>query len=219
MKKIFLAIVVALFSINVMAQHEIGGVVGGLYGLSHKYWFSNALAVQTDLAVGLTQAATMVDYGEMGGKKSTSFGIYDFTINPNVEYHWALPVENLKIYAGGGINFGLYDNLAKASYSVAYAYAELYQQAADYMDYEPAVPAATSAGSTVNGKFGINAIVGLQYNLKSVPLALAFDFRPGYGLGFNKPYTDYDEAGNKHTVARVSHFFDWKLAFAVRYCL
>lgn len=224
MKKIFLAVVVALFSINVMAQHEIGGVVGGLYGLSHKYWFSGALAVQTDLAVGLTQAATMVDYGEMGGKKSTSFGIYDFTINPNVEYHWALPVENLKIYAGGGINFGLYDNLAKASYSAAYAYAELYQQAADYIDdyagdYAKAYAGAGGSGSTVNGKFGINAIVGLQYNLKSVPLALAFDFRPGYGLGFNKPYTDYDEAGNKHTEARVAHFFDWKLAFAVRYCL
>jgi len=181
MKKIFLAIVVALFSINVMAQHEIGGVVGGLYGLSHKYWFSDALAVQTDLAVGLTQAAF----------KNHSAGMYDFTINPNAEYHWALPVENLKIYSGGGINFGLCNGLEAAAWGY----------------------------NTVSGKFGINAIVGLQYNLKSVPLALAFDFRPGYGLGFNKPYTDYDEAGNKHTEARVAHFFDWKLAFAVRYCL
>ena len=182
MKKIFLAVVVALFSINAMAQHEIGAVVGGMNGASYKYWFNDAFALQADLAVGLTQAAY----------KNYSSGMYDFTINPNAEYHWALPVENLKIYSGGGISFGLCDGLQ----------------------------AATWGYNTVNGKFGINAIVGLQYNLKSVPLALAFDFRPGYGLGFNKPYKDFDpETQTEIKVNQVSHFFDWKLAFAVRYCL
>ena len=182
MKKIFLAVVVALFSINAVAQHEIGAVVGGMNGASYKYWFNDAFALQADLAVGLTQAAY----------KNYSSGMYDFTINPNAEYHWALPVENLKIYSGGGISFGLCDGLQ----------------------------AATWGYNTVNGKFGINGIVGLQYNLKSVPLALAFDFRPGYGLGFNKPYTDYDpETQAEIKVNQVSHFFDWKLAFAVRYCL
>ena len=182
MKKIFLAVVVALFSINAMAQHEIGAVVGGMNGASYKYWFNDAFALQADLAVGLTQAAY----------KNYSSGMYDFTINPNAEYHWALPVENLKIYSGGGISFGLCNGLQ----------------------------AATWGYNTVNGKFGINAIVGLQYNLKSVPLALAFDFRPGYGLGFNKPYKDFDpETQAEIKVNQVSHFFDWKLAFAVRYCL
>ena len=182
MKKIFLAVVVALFSINAMAQHEIGAVVGGMNGASYKYWFNDAFALQADLAVGLTQAAY----------KNYSSGMYDFTINPNAEYHWALPVENLKIYSGGGISFGLCNGLQ----------------------------AATWGYNTVSGKFGINGIVGLQYNLKSVPLALAFDFRPGYGLGFNKPYKDFDpETQAEIKVNQVSHFFDWKLAFAVRYCL
>ena len=182
MKKIFLAVVVALFSINAVAQHEIGAVVGGMNGASYKYWFNDAFALQADLAVGLTQAAY----------KNYSSGMYDFTINPNAEYHWALPVENLKIYSGGGISFGLCNGLQ----------------------------AATWGYNTVNGKFGINGIVGLQYNLKSVPLALAFDFRPGYGLGFNKPYKDFDpETQAEIKVNQVSHFFDWKLAFAVRYCL
>ena len=169
MKKIFLAVVVALFSINAMAQHEIGAIVGGMNGASYKYWFNDAVALQADLAVGLTQAAG----------KNFSWGQYDFTINPNAEYHWALPVDNLKIYAGGGLNFGLCSGLT----------------------------AAAMGGNSVSGKFGINAIAGLQYDLASVPLALAFDFRPGYGLGFadaNVP---------------VSHFFDWKIAFAVRYKL
>ena len=122
MKKIFLAVVVALFSINAMAQHEIGAVVGGMNGASYKYWFNDAFALQADLAVGLTQAAF----------KNHSAGMYDFTINPNAEYHWALPVENLKIYAGGGINFGLCNGLETAAWGY----------------------------NTVSGKFGINAILG-----------------------------------------------------------
>ena len=165
MKKIFLAVVVALFSINAMAQHEIGAIVGGMNGASYKYWFNDALALQADLAVGLTEAA---------GK--TSVSQYDFTLNPNVEYHWALPVENLKIFAGGGLNLGLCNNLKYGN------------------------------SNTLAGKFGINAITGLQYDLASVPLALAFDFRPGYGMSF-------DKSNN------TSHFFDWKIAFAVRYKL
>ena len=59
------------------------------------------------------------------------------------------------------------------------------------------------AGNNVLGKFGINAISGLQYDLSNVPLALAFDFRPGYGCSFR--------GGN------TAHFFDWKIAVAVRY--
>jgi len=166
MKKIFLAVVVALFSINAMAQHEIGAIVGGMNGASYKYWFNDAFALQADLAVGLTEAAG----------KDASFGQYDFTINPNAEYHWALPVDNLKIYAGGGINIGLCNSLKSNPYGVV-------------------------------GKFGINAITGLQYDLSSVPLALAFDFRPGYGLSF------------KDSNYTTGHFFDWKIAFAVRYKL
>jgi hypothetical protein len=164
MKKIFLAVVVALFSINAMAQHEIGGIVGGMNGASYKYWFNDAVALQADLAVGLTQAAGQAGAG----------GQYDFTINPNAEYHWALPVDNLKIYAGGGLNFGLCSAIQNTN------------------------------PNGLLGKFGINAIAGLQYDLASVPLALAFDFRPGYGMSFRNA---------------AGHFFDWKIAFAVRYKL
>ena len=161
MKKTLFAVVVALFSINAMAQHEIGAVVGGMNGVSYKYWFNDALALQADLAVGLTEAAEKVSYG-----------LYDFTINPNVEYHWDL-VDALKIYAGGGINFGLCSALKNTS--------------SDY----------------VNGKFGINAVGGVSYDLDAAPIVLAFDFRPGYGL---------DWVPNGHM-----SYFDWKLALAVRY--
>lgn len=52
------------------------------------------------------------------------------------------------------------------------------------------------------GKFGTNAIVGLEYKF-NIPLTLQFDFRPGYGLIFDEYNT--------------LNFFDWNLCAGVRY--
>ena len=167
MKKILTIVAALMMAVTTMqAKHEIGGIVGGLNGLSYKYWFNDNMALQADLAVGLTQAAGS-EYGI-----SWSDGMYDFTINPNALYHFELPA-NFKIYCGGGISFGMMS----------------------YVEY----------ASSVNGKFGINANVGAAYHFANVPLVLAFDFRPGYGLGFTE--------ANAGTL----NYFDWKLAFAVRY--
>ena len=181
MKKILVAVVVALFSINAMAQHEIGAIVGGMNGASYKYWFNDALALQADLAVGLTEAYWSQTFN--GVTTSRSDGMWDFVLNPNALYHWDLPVSNLKIYAGGGLSIGLYDMLKK----------------------QP------GASTKVAGKFGINAAAGLAYDFDAVPLVLAFDFRPGYGLGFGK------EQGSNDMF--TTHMFDWKIAVALRYKL
>jgi hypothetical protein len=176
MKKIFALLAVVMMTATVSAQHEIGAIVGGLNGASYKYWFNDNLALQADLAVGLTQAAGGADYGY--GYQSWNAPFFDLTINPNVLYHWGLPA-NFKIYAGGGINFGMVSDLRNVSYGT----------------------------DAISGKFGINAACGVTYDIQAVPLVLAFDFRPGYGLGFreaNAPTTSY---------------FDWKIAFAVRYRL
>ena len=189
MKKIFTVLAAALMiSLSASAQHEIGGIVGGLMGASYKYWFTDNLALQADLAVGLTQAAY----------EHYSCGQYDFTINPNALYHFDL-IDNLKLYTGGGISFGLMDGLASGT---AMSYAPRYITIPGYGEFD--VPNYHHGGSTVSGKFGINAVVGLAYKFDAVPVVLAFDFRPGYGLSFND---------SKYT----AHFFDWKLAFAVRY--
>lgn len=169
MKKFFAVVLVAMMSIGAFAQHEIGAVVGGLNGLSYKYWVNNNIAMQADLAVGLTQAA-------FGGG---STGMWDFTLNPNFLYHFDVAY-GLKVYTGGGVNFGLASMIVPAAY-YGYGY--------------PAIC----------GKFGINANVGLAYEIPSVPLVLAFDFRPGYGMLFTDQYG--------------GSFFDWKLAFAIRYRL
>ena len=175
MKKIYAFLLVVAMSTSVMAQHEIGGIFGGMNGVSYKYWFSENVALQADLAVGLTRIAGAYYYrGNKGA--SGDMGAYDFTINPNALYHWQLP-ENFKIYAGGGVGFGLMSNIDNTN----------------------------SAG--IIGKFGLNAAVGATYDFQEVPLTFALDFRPGYGLGFQ--------------TADVAHlsYFDWKLAFAVRYRL
>jgi hypothetical protein len=53
------------------------------------------------------------------------------------------------------------------------------------------------------GRFGVNAIGGLEYKFK-IPLALQFDFRPGYGMYFRQ-----------HVSPRS--YFDWGLNLSVRY--
>ena len=54
------------------------------------------------------------------------------------------------------------------------------------------------------GQFGLNAIGGVEFAFANVPLTLQLDFRPGYGLLYNK---------------NVSHnFFDWALNLSFRYC-
>ena len=109
MKKIFILLAAVMMTSNAMAQHEIGVVVGGLNGISHKYWFSDALALQTELAVGLTAAPTTVYLNGQQLASATNLQ-YDFTINPNMAYHFALP-HDIQLYAGGGVNFGLVSDL------------------------------------------------------------------------------------------------------------
>jgi len=176
MKKILtLCAAVMLAATTIQAQHEIGVVAGGLNGASYKYWFSNNFAVQADLAVGLSRVYAGAYY--KGNKLfEAANSQYDFTINPNALYHFELP-ENFKIYAGGGLSFGLVSDINNTN------------------------------PNSIMGKFGLNAVCGVSYDFDEVPLVLALDFRPGYGLGFNDANT-----------AHVS-FFDWKLGFAVRYKL
>lgn len=57
--------------------------------------------------------------------------------------------------------------------------------------------------SITAGKFGINALAGLEYKF-NIPLVLQGDIRPGYGMSF--------QGGHD-----VWHYFDWALCVSVRY--
>lgn len=107
MKKIFTLCVAVLMAVTtVKAQFEIGGIVGGLNGLSMKYWFNDNLALQGDLAVGLTAANGATYYKGTKLPGEGQLDLYDFTLNPNLLYHFNLP-EHFKLYCGGGANIGL----------------------------------------------------------------------------------------------------------------
>ena len=167
MKKFFTLLAVVMLaatSLQAKAKQEIGGIVGGLDGISYKYWLGDKLALQADLAVGMTAAPVSVP-----GWGTYTVGFWDFTLNPNALYHFDLP-ENFKVYTGGGVNLGMLGGFGS---------------------------------SGIEGKFGINAVGGVAFHFDDVPLVLAFDFRPGYGMAFSNQAD--------------MHYFDWKLAFAVRY--
>ena len=66
-----------------------------------------------------------------------------------------------------------------------------------------------------SGKFGINAIMGLEYVFKNIPLAIQIDLRPGYGLLFNSNYKYVDAIFFTHNNP-WSHF-DWCIPLTFRY--
>lgn len=102
-----------------------------------------------------------------------SFGAYTFELNPNVEYQGAITS-----FSAGNLSWFAGGGVSLGLMSP--------------LEY-----------NNVVGKFGVNAVGGVELGLNSVPLALSFDFRPGYGLQFNK----YGSGS----------FFDWKLVLSVRY--
>ena len=170
MKRIFIILAAVVITTGMKAQDEIGIIAGGINGLSYKHWFSEKVAIQTDLAVGLTAAPMGIyAYGKqmISGTKS----LYDFTLNPNLLGHLSI-IPNLQFYGGPGVNLGLMSDLHNTNPDL------------------------------IMGKFGINGVLGLAYDLPLVVLAL--DFRPGYGLGFRDANL-------------LAHFFDWKVGLAVRY--
>ena len=176
MKKFITLCVAMLAAVSISAQQrEIGVVAGGLNGLSYKRWFSSNVAIQTDLAVGLTLAP----YGAyFNGTKvlSGTNSQYDVTLNPSLVYHMDMPA-SFKLYLGGGVNIGMVNDIKNAN------------------------------PNAIFGKAGANALAGFSYGFGNSPWVLAFDFRPGYGFAFRdekKPHV---------------HFFDWKLAMALRYTL
>lgn len=57
------------------------------------------------------------------------------------------------------------------------------------------------------GRFGVNAIGGVEWSFNKIPLTLQADVRPGYGLLFFS--NDYGD--NTHS------FFDWATTVSVRY--
>ena len=206
MKKTFFSALMLLFTLTVCAQdytHSIGVNVGSMYGVSYKGFIFgvDGLALQADLGVrlGITSKAVSGNfYVKVGGTNTHATYselwcdpvYFTFEANPNIIYQSNIAswdFGSLDWYAGGGVSLGLMkwaDNWGNIS------------------------------KADVDGKFGINAIGGLELGFSGAPLALSLDLRPGYGLMFGN---DKDNELGTETRWDAS-FFDWALVAGLRYC-
>lgn len=126
---------------------------------------------------------TKITYTE-GDWNVKGLHIYNLELNPNLMYEGNF-VAGLYGFAGGGVSLG-------------YCWDIWHQHLFPY-DHIHNIDL---------GKFGINAILGLEYKL-NIPLTLQLDFRPGYGMLFGY---DYYYMNN-----RVWNYFDWSVNAGVRY--
>lgn len=190
MKKISIILLTLVmgFSVAVNAQapykHSVGGTLGTLEAFSYKTFFTNHLTL--DLNAGYKITVGPSAYRITGVNESYNFTIFPSTIevNPNLEYESTTGKSGLLWFIGGGLSLGYCPNVTIRDKSLnrGWAYAQ-----------------------TNWGKFGVNAIGGIEYKF-NFPMTLQVDFRPGYGLLFN---------GSKETLS----YFDWALCVGVRYCL
>lgn len=178
MKKLVL-VVVAILATGVMYAQTYQHSVGLVVGSLNGVSYKTF--VGENFAVQADLAIGLVATQGGSGGETGEINYWDFQLNPNAYYQTevaAFSWGNLSAFGGGGVSLGLSKLMG------AYA-----------------------ASMPVMGKWGINAIAGVECNVNNLPIVFALDFRPGYGMLF------YGEYGYTMTV----NTFDWALAASVRY--
>ena len=163
------------FHANAQAPYKngIGVSVGNMQALTFKTFGGNHFAFQLDLG---TKYITTDGRFKNHDLKGASF--WTLELNPNIMFEGRL-AGNLYGLVGLGASIG-------------YCWTP--------MSFE-------ILGFSVHtrhdlGKCGANGIVGMEYKFNA-PVALQFDFRPGYGCLFGERYD--------------AHYFDWSVNLGVRY--
>lgn len=217
MKKVILSAMILLGTLTLSAQdyvHSIGVNVGSMYGVSYKGFIFgiDGLALQADLGVRLSTTSSAIsgniNYKQNGSTTNKSisdtkdiFGksvnpvYFTFEVNPNIVYQQPITDfgwGSLSWFAGGGVSVGL-------------------------MKWADEWGHMNKKENKVGGKFGINGLGGLELGFSGAPLAMSFDFRPGYGLAFKSDKQDDGMGGTTETRTTAS-FFDWALVLGLRYC-
>ena len=170
-----------MLTVNAQApyRHGIGATLGTMEAFSYKTFLTENLALSVD--AGFKWTTSPASFVESPGAYTWKYHVTPMTIevNPNFMYEAAIGSKGLHWLVGGGISLG-------------YAWHNLYTYDSQY----------TYGYRFSYGKFGINAIGGVEYKF-NIPLTLQGDFRPGYGMLFNKNGT--------------VHYFDWAVCVGVRY--
>lgn len=157
----------------------IGAVVGTMEGASFKMFLTDNLALQADLGISLSSFRYEYDYYGYAGRGTSSKPFWAIELNPNLMYESTIKdwnVGGLYWFAGGGIGIG-------------YVITDVYDWWSD--DYHD--PHYT--WNRANFKLGVNAIGGVEFAFKKIPLTTQVDVRPGVGFlfadGWNKAFFNY----------------------------
>ena len=154
-------------------KQSVGLVVGSFNGFSYKRFMSENVALQADLGFGLL--ATQGSIGMVGyeGLISVVENHWSFYLNPNMYYQKTFHEENW-----GDISAFVGGGLSLGL-------------------------ASEFQNSAVFGKWGFNAIAGIEFSLDDAPFVFGLDFRPGYEMMFGH--------------GLYGNFFDWAITASARY--
>lgn len=182
MRKLFILSFCIFFSaLTLNAQKPYKHSVGAIAGTMNGFSYKTFLTDNIALSADLVVKICPTSYKEDEDLAYT-MNFYDFELNPNVMYEKNI-FKGLYWFAGGGVSMG---------YNFKWSAMMLF------------------SGYTKYGKFGVNAIGGVEYKFNA-PVTVQFDFRPGYGLLFS-PYT----YKNKKYFEK-EHYFDWGIGLSIRY--
>ena len=164
-----------MFHANAQAPYKngIGVSVGNMQALTFKTFGGSHFAFQVDLGTKY-----ITTDGRFKNLDLTGVNIWTLELNPNIMFE-------------GRLTGQLYGLLGLGA-SIGYSWNTISYQG------------ILGFWHTRNdfGKCGANGIFGLEYKFNA-PVALQFDFRPGYGCLFAEHYD--------------AHYFDWSVNLGVRY--
>lgn len=240
MKKIFTLAVAAMTAMCAFAQdytQSVGLVVGSLNGASYKYFISEELAIQADLGIGVmatggssVSTANKTLEGKSDKTKSVTkmdVSLWTLQVAPNFIWQKDLTTFDwgkLDYFVGGGLTLG-YAKFIKGELVSSKNYKDGKEiNSTEYRRGDATFIGTDEGFNQSYGKFGINAIAGVELALTGAPITIGLDFRPGYGLLFTGDNEDTKEEkedvksmGGKMTTSNTFSFFDWTLAATVRY--
>lgn len=221
MKKLFISAMAILIAGTTLAadyKQSIGLSLGSLNGISYKYFFTDRLALQNDLVVGVQATAAGMSYSfkvqgeaaekEHGPMEHTTISTVEFVYNPNALYHISLGKTGLDMVVGGGLSIGI---------GAPYKYTWHYDGDRETQLGVEGFINRKTGNVGMGGKFGINAFAGVEYKMPNAPVTFACDFRPGYGVMFKTQRNDSEDSIKWRSTMSL-HTFDWRLSVSMRYC-
>lgn len=182
-----------VFSEKFPYKHSLGIVAGNINGISYKTFVRKHFAIELDLAGCEVSLCSFRDYYEYYDNYNYQSKYYEYIRTVSA---MSGPVLHLNFLYQGHFTKGLY-GMVGGGINIGYSFTPELRKA-----YRPNMYNNPYANWEEFGKAGAGALLGLEYVFEK-PVALQFDFRPGYGILFSD--LDY------------YNFFDWSLCLSVRY--